>query len=474
MKQEHSDKEPVLRAAGVTLAATLFLWPAFLNRFPLLYPDSLTYLGRSRANFDRLLGRAVPARALDSTRSEIYSASLTVLHRHAMLWPIVAIQALLAAWIVWLTVRTLGFRSPLRVYAAVVAFLAPLSGIAWYVSFLMPDIFGSLLYMALVLLVCAWDRLRRWETVLLGAVSLYAMTAHATHWILAGCLCLLFALCRRLGLHSIQPRRIALVAILVAMAAVAQMAAHEQLYGRPSLFGNPPPFLMARLLGDGPARLYLQQNCPRQAWTICSFRDHLPVSETAFLWAPNGIWESATPVQRTALRREQVPLLLATVRAFPAQQFARSLHNFGESLVSLGPASFHHWDIFTPGALNWAASGLSSRYSGTRQAASAMPQNFFLRLQVPITFAGLAITLLFVPCLWRRNEELALLNVVVLVVFLGNAFLSGVISCNDPRLQGRIAWMPVFTAALCLLARFLPRQGSEDHKLLAGPPADHR
>ena len=40
----------------------------------------------------------------------------------------------------------------------------------------------------------------------------------------------------------------------------AQMALHGYLYGKPTLNGERPPYLMARIVADGPGRWYLEKN----------------------------------------------------------------------------------------------------------------------------------------------------------------------------------------------------------------------
>src|ERR1017187_814746 len=78
---------------AVLLGALLLAWPAFYNGFPLLYPDSMTYLGDG----------PVVARALFlhqfsdyyGMRSFFYSLGILPLHWNLTPWPIVALQCLL-------------------------------------------------------------------------------------------------------------------------------------------------------------------------------------------------------------------------------------------------------------------------------------------------------------------------------------------------------------------------------------------
>jgi hypothetical protein len=93
-----------MRGGAVLLGALLLSWPAFYNGFPLLYPDSMTYL------FDgHVVARAVFLHQPSDyygVRSFFYSLGILPFHWNLSPWPIVALQCLLVAWILWLLVRS--------------------------------------------------------------------------------------------------------------------------------------------------------------------------------------------------------------------------------------------------------------------------------------------------------------------------------------------------------------------------------
>jgi hypothetical protein len=406
-----------------------------------------------------LRGMATPTWMFVSMRSEIYAASIYLLHVRALLWPIIVVQATLTAWVIWLVVRSLCLR-PLTVYLVLIALLCALTGVAWYASYVMPDILGSVPYLSLYLLVFVTESLRHWERAALAGVSCWAVTSHSTYLVVTALLCVLFTLLWLGRWVAMRGRGVGLGRMVgvVLLAAAAQMVVHARLYGRPSLFGNPPPFLMARLLGDGPARLYLQQHCSTLPWTICLHANDLPRTEGDFLWTPGGIWQTATLPQRDSLRREEMPLLWDTLRSYPRQQMARSWSNFVELLTTVGPWDFWNYGEFTPRNLDFALPGLSTRYPKTRQARSAMPLQFFRRLQGPVMVISVLTILALLPWLWRSGTPRlpGLVATIVIVVPL-NALLCGVISCNDPRLQDRVGWLVVFLAGLMVVNAWTTR-----------------
>jgi uncharacterized membrane protein YoaK (UPF0700 family) len=453
-------------ALAVIIAAAAFLWPAFYSRFPLIFPDSLEYLDSGQFILHRLLGQPVPANLLFQTRSEIYAATIFLLSGGWFLWSIVLAQALLSAWILWLVVRSFVPRFPVAVYLLFAALLASVGGIAWYVSFVMPDIFGGLLYIALFLVVFVPERLVTWESVSLSVFACWAMTTHGSHLLVAGLLACFLVLLRILRFPGLRTSRVAFAVSLVLLAVVAQMVVHKRLYDRASVFGKPPPFLMARLIGDGPALIYLRAHCDNLAWRICDVRSNLPATEADFLWSPGSVWQTSSLAQQDQLRHEQLPLLFAVLRTHPLQQASRSLANVGRTFITLGPSDF--WDepdILTPSRLNHVLTRAAERYRHSRQAQQQLPQIAFQPIQLVVTMSSLAICLAFLPFLARSQRFLDLgFAVFLLAAYTANAFVCGALSGVYSRYGGRVAWLPVLVACIILspslkrLLTFLPRR----------------
>src|SRR5207245_2332349 len=99
-----------------------------------------------------------------------------------------------------------------------------------------------------------------------------------------------------LVVRSLQPGRTSTsyLALVVICAAAAQVAVHTYLFGEPSLNGQRPPFVMARMIADGPGRWYLRQHCLALHVEICRHSRDLPDNVDDFLWSAHGIWQSAS------------------------------------------------------------------------------------------------------------------------------------------------------------------------------------
>jgi hypothetical protein len=325
---------------AVLPAAVFFLWPAVYNGFPLLMADSMTYLADGLP-----VARAVFLHRFSDyygMRSLLYSLSIFPFHWNVNPWPVVLLQSLVTAWVLWLVVRAFSTRNTIRRYLTLAAFLSLFSSIAWFTCFLMPDILGPLAYLAMFLLFFARESLSPVERAALGLVACWGITAHSTHLLLAVALFVLLFFCavfeRRPFLRSVPA--LAEIAAVLTVAVLAQVALYAYLDGKPSLNGQRPPFLTARVIADGPGRWYLDSHCATEHWAACSHLANLPGDADSFLWGDDAPYETASDDERAQYQAQDVPFFLATIRAYPREQLRRSAANFGQQLLSFGLYDF--------------------------------------------------------------------------------------------------------------------------------------
>jgi hypothetical protein len=436
------------RVAAVVLGALFLAWPAFYNGFPLLYPDSMTYLDDGR-----IVARALFLHQFSNyygLRSFFYSLGILPLHWNVTVWPVVALQCLLVAFVLWLVVRAVLPWNTVAHYLVLVLLLSLFTGVSWYSSLILPDILGAAVYLSFALLAFARDTLSRAERMALYLIAWWGITSHATHFLLAGVLCTLLAavlLVERQPLRRIL-RSVGEVALILALAAAAQLGLHGYLYGHPSLNGERPPFLMARVIADGPGRWYLEKNCGHLNWAICGHLHNLPDDPDNFLWAPDGIWQTGTDASNAQLVSEEMPLALATLRAYPRQQLSRfganfllQLSRFG--LYDLDPSSWvlDDFDQVLPAA--------RASYLRSRQQRNVIPLEFFTTIQFWATMASLGLLAVFLPLLGRRcPRRLAEFGVVAACMVLANGVLTGALSMPEDRYECRVIWLLPLLAAL--------------------------
>lgn len=442
------------RAAAVLAGVLIMLWPAFYNGYPILYPDTMTYLDDGR-----IVAQAIFLHRLSGyygMRSFIYSLGILPLHWNITPWPVIVINAVLAGWVMWLVARSVLPRRQVLSFLTLVLALSLLTSFGWYVSLVMPDILGPLTYLSIYLLLFARDSLSRSERNALMPLIGWGVASHITHLLIAIALLLVLALLSLLRVRwpgHFERSAVAHVAAVVALAAGVQVALNTYLYGQPSLNGERPPFLMARVIADGPGRWYLEQHCPNSHaaldWAICDDLARLPDNADDFLWTEGGIWQSADDNKQKALRRQEMPLLLATLRTYLRAQLTRSAANFWNQLWIFGIEDFDP-SSWVRDQFNSVLPGQLGRYDRSRQARNALPLDRVTTIQNWTVLASVALIAALGPLGWRRSPRLRGLSLVVLFTVVVNAAVTGPLSMVDDRLESRVIWLVPLLAGVLI------------------------
>jgi hypothetical protein len=427
--------------AAVFLGALLLSWPALYNGFPLLYPDSMTYLDDGR-----IVARAVFLRDFSEyygMRSLFYSLGILPWHWNINPWPVIYLQCLLVAWAVWLVVRSIAPRQTAPRYLALMVPVSLLTSASWYSAFLMPDILGPVAYLAIYLLAFAREGLSRTERVGLYLAAGWGIAAHASHFLLAAGLCVLLVVYAAFERRPFLGRLRVLgeVAAILAVVAGAQMALHGYLYGKPSLNGERPPYLLARVIADGPGRWYLEGHCEKAQWAVCGHLQELSGDSDEFLWGEEGGYEAFSDGERARLKQEEMPLVLATARAYPREQLERSAANFLEQLLAFGLYGFDS-NPWTLGQFDYVLPKARASYLASRQARDELPLDTVTSIQWWTVLVSLAAMGTAIPLLWRHHSaRLAGLSLVIFSMVILNAGVTGVLSVVDDRYGCRMMWL---------------------------------
>jgi len=436
---------------AVLVAALLMSWPAVYNGYPLLYPDSMSYLRQgapvARALFLHRFAGYYGGRSL------IYSVGILPFHWNVTPWPVVLFNALLTAYVLWLVVRSLQPERTSTAYFSLVALLSVFTGLGWFVGWIMPDIFGPVLYLAIYLLVFAPETLSRAERRAVVVIAWWSLTSHITHLMLAAGLCVLFvallAVRRQLTRRTLRP--VGTVALIVFFGAAAQMALHTYLYGEPSLNGQRPPFVMARMIADGPGRWYLRQHCPTLHVEICHHSRDLPDNVDDFLWSAHGIWQSASLAQQEQIRKEETRIVLGTLRAYPREELVASAGHFWRQLHAFGLYDYdpNAWIL---AMIDTVLPGARPRYLKTRQAHETLHEDFFTSVQagtVVLSLVVIACWGVFLRQYWSP-QVLGLATIIGFVVVV-NAAVTGVLANVEDRYEARVIWLVPLLAAVLVL-----------------------
>ena len=466
--------------AAALLAAALLL-PAIANGFPLVFPDSGTYLGIATGS----------DYAID--RSSVYGLLLKPFVRAwpgvGGLWLAIVAQALAVAAVLVVAGRSLlppsietktaltpgpdpGLSKPggsgYAGQAPILALIATalLTSVPWHAAQFMPDAFTG----PLILLAClaATRAPSAPGAALLWLGALVLALTHYTHVILLAAVASVAIVAQiPLGLPwSAASRRLALAIGTAAAAAGLLAAANGAVLGRTTMSPLGPVFLFARLHEDGLTDRWFDRHCSRDAPTaLCAERGSLPHDSQTLLWRdPHGpvgrhIWQPASDVERWRWIEMMAAANRGAIVEQPAAFLASALRGTARQFLA-----FRALDDECP-----ANCGKDRRsgvgYILARDRPAALPKldvSMQLRDTTPkaliraITTPVAALALLLLPAAavvaWRRRDRTALAFAAgIATALLANAALAGALSDVHDRYQSRVVWLaPLLILSLAL------------------------
>ena len=114
-------------------------------------------------------------------------------------------------------------RTVTRYFCAFVVLLSFLTGLGWFVSLIMPDVYGPVLYLSIYLLVFAPETLSHVERIAVVLMAWWSVTSHVTHLMLVVGLCfwswwraLFFGAGSRAHASACRRRGVAMIVVVAA------------------------------------------------------------------------------------------------------------------------------------------------------------------------------------------------------------------------------------------------------------------
>jgi hypothetical protein len=476
---------PRLWFAGF-LAGLFFAWPILLYERPIYAADSISYYkggdvaigfalgGISRfadrmsaetretagqgqnsaaTNESRLAAAERAASQAQGLRSITYSVMTYLLS-----WPggsLVALalgQAFLAGLVSVASIEAFT-RGSLRIreiaaFSFILAFTTP---VAFVSIFAMPDIFTGLLILAVLLPTVAGDRLSFGVKLAVIAIGAFAVSAHSSHPPLAAgltILCLVWMIWRGRGERRSRKSWVWVIAPLLLGVGVT-MIVNRVGVGSTSIVAKHYPLTLARSVSDGPARWYLEENCPELKYMVCKFfPGKIPSNIDEFLWGETGLKTRATMQEMDRIREEEPAIVFAAARRYPFAEASGIGRNIARQMITFLPIINFDRETKSDSSGNLSLESVSNQHvSGLKWLYLSMLAGAFL--------AVLALCLQFRRLL--PSERAALMLVVL--ALLGNAAICVIFSGIAPRYQARVIWvLPLLALAFFYRMRLSDRE----------------
>jgi hypothetical protein len=444
--------ESWVRVAAAVAAATLLLASiAAYNGFPLVGGDTGVIL------------RVGNHLHVPTERSFAYAIYLRVLREIGGPWLVVLVDSLLAAMILYLTVRVLMERRSIGVYLTIIVGLVLLSSLPWFTGRLLPDVFSGILVLSMFLLGFGRHRLGRGATAFVVLVASCAIGFHLSHvplsiglFLVVLLLSFLLARARLPGISAPTWKLAGLLSAPILLGVLAFLVPNELVYHEVTLAPGSPIHILARLVGDGPARDYLREVCPRRPYLVCPYLGRLG-SDWDFLYV-EPVPQLRQLDQLDSLKAEAREIIRGTLREYPVVEATRAIDNSLHQFVTFPTGGeLHPWlgDNMVQEMNATFGRQLGQEFETSRQSLGHLPLSTVTDTVVTVLCVPVLVLLLFLSYRRRRSTVLALL-VVVLLGIVGNDVICGSLAEVDPRYGSRVIWLVVL-AALAGAADLLPR-----------------
>jgi hypothetical protein len=269
--QKHSVRDVIL----VLICGVILCYTGFVNKFPLVYSDTGTYIGSG-------FSLNVPG-----DRPIFYGLFLRHVSLLTSLWLVIWVQGILLALVVFYYFKYLSgttrYRFYYLLYIILITFFTAASS---NVSQLIADIFTPISILSLGLLLFA-DMKKR-DLVITTILLIFSIAVHSSHLYINALLLsgftIIFIIRRfreELKAFSLNLKRIIFAWIVIVCTYFIVCSVNASLGSGFAYSKNGHIFLMARLADDGILGLYLHDNCDKHHYILCEYKDKLPWD---FLW----------------------------------------------------------------------------------------------------------------------------------------------------------------------------------------------
>jgi hypothetical protein len=440
--------------AAHVFGALALLWIALANGFPLVFPDSGSYL-RVGTELHYLSDRPV-----------IYGLMIAPFARIGGLWSIVAAQALLTTFIIGIAFKAItGRRSAILLFLTLLG-LAAMSSLPWFVGQIMPDFLTGLVALLVFQVLFAPDGGTRWSRWWPPALLVPLIAAHLSHLPLAAALIAIggaIAVSRRIPLISMRLGR-AILALVVALTGLCCLNFIGAQRFAPSVESN--MFLAARLFDGRVGQPVLDDLCRTEVLRLCSVRTMVSDPRRA-MPGQDYLWTDYMRARLAAhdvdeLRTEEMALVRRAIRERPSSVLRLAFRGWLEQLINARSA-----DGMVPyGEDMQIARQIRVHFPASAAAfqASREQQGTLQEIAVyPVEWIALAVAIMAPFILYfaiRRGDSTMIgLSAIVITTILVNAAVCGILSGPADRYQSRVIWLLPLLGALALsrkLARAVP------------------
>jgi len=456
---------PLKKISFYIFGACALLIPAFYNGYPLVYSDTGSYLF---GGMDMVLPKDRPI---------MYGLFIRFLSLGFSLWLAIFAQALLVFYVLWNLFRLTAKPDTSKGFFVIsVAILSWFTGLGWYTSQLMPDIF-TIVTLGSILLLLFHKRNTLTQNIIFSIILIFSINTHFSNCLIAiGTLFILFLLYRKklldakTGIHFRLP-------LLISIAALAVGSLTNFIIGGTfKISPNSHVFLMGKMLDSGVLKSYLDDNCATKKLALCDCKDNLPETSR------NLLWDAESPLQKKGdwkNSEEDYNAILLGIATSPKHLSLFIFNSINSSITQLfqnevgsGVVSAWYSESTSPpyqAVAKYYPLELN-QYKQSRQNTNLWGQGLDLSFINYINFFLLIISAILIFKIFilsgirlKYPVEMQVFIYTLLIGIIVNAFITASLANVYDRLQARVSWALIF----CLLILFTYHKRAIKNKISA-------
>ncbi len=444
MKKLVKTNERYLIIAGLIFSSLILCFMAFYNGYPLVYPDTGTYI---RSGFEGFVPEDRPI---------TYGLFIRHISLSESLWLVVFFQGLITALLVFYYFHYLlkqPFKIKLLAYLAYIGLITFFFGASVNVSQLIPDIFTSITILSIGLLLFA-EKMKLRDKIVISFTLIFSISVHSSHLLIVAASLMVIVVFfvyekirKKATFFYNKSKRLIYITSLVVGSVLFTMSINYLYSGKSTYSRGGHVFLLARINDLGLLKDYLDHNCEKNDYKICQYRDKIPWD---MLWDPQsplyltGGWEA----NKEEYRRLIVDILTTPkyLKLFIIRTFESSFKQFYTFDTGDTPPQTMGSSVF--GAIDQFYHETTKEYLGAFQNNNKLKYDEINRSQKVIF--GFLLILFFAFYISDIEVKWKFLISFFLLTLYFNAAVS-TISCIAPRFQGRVIWMLPLPAFIILL-----------------------
>ena len=415
--------------ALLILGAIFLCFLGFYNNYPLVYPDTGTYI------YSGFAGK-VP-----NDRPITYGLFI----RHTSLaettWLVIFAQGLIISLLIFYVVEKIARpKNTLVMFLSIITFLVLFTGISTNVSQLIPDVFAPAFLLGLLILLFAKD-LKRRDSVIVVLLSWLSIIVHNSHLMISAILFLTVVALVLLKVIIVPKKRIVLCGCLIVISCLSVPSIHYAYGGGFQYSKGGHMFIMNKLVEIGILDHYLKRNCDKKEYKICEYKDNIP---TDFLWDYDN-----SPVYKTGgwekNEREYKAIIqdIYTTPVYLKKIFVKHLSYMLKQFFS-----FNTGDTPVQNVGSHAHQVIEQYFNHElREYLLALQQRNGLDYDIKniTTRILFFVTLIIAFTLLKTgNQEQRRIILFILIALVINAFVCANLSTVVPRYQSRVVWLLPF------------------------------